>query len=108
MLIGTSAFLNVDAPRRSLEIGGTYLAPAARGTGINARIKRLMIDHAIACGFDRVEFRIDVRNGRSLAAVEKLGAVREAVLVAERVTWTGHVRDTALYALSAADWPARG
>lgn len=108
VLIGTSSYLNRAAPQRQLEIGGTYLAPAARGTGINGRIKRLMIDHAIACGFARIEFRIDLRNGRSMAAVEKLGAVREAIIPRERTTWTGHVRDTAVYALRAADWTARG
>ncbi len=108
VLIGTSCYLNVAAAERQVEIGGTYLAPPARGTGINGRLKRLMIDHAIACGFARIEFRIDVRNGRSMAAVEKLGAVRETILPRERTTWTGHVRDTAVYALRAEEWIARG
>ena len=31
---------------------------------------------------------------RSQAAMAKLGAVREGVLRADRITWTGHVRDT--------------
>lgn len=103
-VVGMTAYLGVDAGKGLLEIGNSYIAPAVRGTGLNGRIKRLMIDHAIACGFRRIEFRIDTRNGRSMAAVEKLGAVREGVLRQERITWNGYVRDTALYAILAHEW----
>jgi len=98
-VVGMSGYLNPSAIHGSTEIGGTYLAPEVRGTGVNARFKRLMIDRAAAAGFHRIEFRIDTRNARSMAAVEKLGAVREGVMRRHRVTWTGYVRDTALYAL---------
>ena len=104
VLIGTTSYLNVNADNQTLEIGGSYIAPPTRGTGVNRRMKQLMIDHAIALGFRRIEFRIDMRNGRSMAAVEKLGAVREGVLREERFTWTGHLRDTAIYGLLARDW----
>jgi RimJ/RimL family protein N-acetyltransferase len=105
VLIGTTAFLQPDAPNRIVEIGGTYLAPDARGTAINRRIKTLMIDHAIAYGFDRIEFRVDTRNARSMRAVEKLGAKLEGVMRRQRITWTGYRRDTALYSLLANEWP---
>ncbi len=104
VLVGMSGYLDVDAASHVLQIGGTYLTKTARGTGVNARYKRLLIDHAIACGFRRIEFRIDTRNARSMAAVEKLGAVKEGVMRRQRVTWTGHVRDTALYSLLAGEW----
>lgn len=103
-LVGMTAFLGVDATKGLLEIGNSYIAPAVRGTGLNGRIKRLMIDHAIACGFRRIEFRIDARNARSMAAVEKIGGVKEGVLRQERITWNGHVRDTALYSILAHEW----
>lgn len=103
-VVGMTAYLGVDAGKGLLEIGNSYIAPAVRGTGLNGAIKRLMIDHAIACGFRRIEFRIDMRNARSMAAVEKLGAVREGVLRQERITWNGHLRDTALYAILADEW----
>jgi len=104
-LVGMSGYLHIDASNRALEIGGTYLTPSARGTGLNRRIKQLLIDRAFACGFHRIEFRIDVRNTRSIAAVEKLGAVREGILRKQRITWTGHVRDTAVYSILANEWP---
>jgi len=103
-LIGMTAYLRLVPGAQTLEIGNSYLAPGARGTGLNAIMKRLMIDHAFGCDFRRIEFRIDTRNVRSQAAVRKLGATQEGTLRAERITWTGHVRDTALFALLREDW----
>ena len=57
------------------------------------------MQRAFDCGFRRVEFRVDCRNGRSQSAMKKLGAVREGVLRADRITWTGHVRDTVLFTI---------
>jgi RimJ/RimL family protein N-acetyltransferase len=64
-----------------------------------------MLSRAFGSGFRRVEFRVDARNARSQAAMAKLGAVREGVLRADRITWTGHVRDTVLFSILATEWP---
>jgi RimJ/RimL family protein N-acetyltransferase len=104
-LVGMSCFIGIEPERGVLEIGNTYYIPAMRGTGFNRRIKDLMLSRAFGCGFRRVEFRVDARNARSQAAMAKLGAVREGVLRADRITWTGHVRDTVLFSILAAEWP---
>jgi RimJ/RimL family protein N-acetyltransferase len=104
-LAGMSSFLGIDDGRQTLEIGGTYYRPKFRGTGFNRRAKDMMIARAFACGIRRVEFRVDIRNQRSQAAMKKLGAVREGVLRADRITWTGHVRDTVLFAILKDEWP---
>ena len=104
--VGMSSYLDIDDGHRTLEIGRTYLAPAVRGTGFNRRVKTLMLGRAFAAGFTRVEFRVDTRNARSMAAVEKLGAVREGIIRRHKITWTGHVRDTALYSILAEEWQA--
>jgi len=98
-IAGMSSFLGIDEARQVLEIGGTYFRPPLRGTGFNRRIKDMMLARAFASGIRRVEFRVDRRNARSQAAMKKLGAVREGVLRADRITWTGHVRDTVLFAI---------
>jgi RimJ/RimL family protein N-acetyltransferase len=108
MLVGMSCFLGIDAERAVVEIGNTYYIPAMRGTGLNQREKDLMLNRAFACGVRRVEFRVDARNGRSQAAMAKIGAVREGVLRADRITWTGHVRDTVLFSILAGEWPNNG
>ena len=103
-LVGTTSYLGIAPADAALEIGGTYIMPAVRGTGLNRTCKQLMIDHAIACGYRRIEFRVDTRNRRSMAAVAKLGAVQEGVLRRNRTTWTGYVRDTAIFSLLAEEW----
>ena len=105
-LVGMSSFLGIDEGRQVVEIGCTYYRPALRGTGFNARAKDMMLRRAFACGVRRVEFRVDARNARSRAALAKLGAVREGVLRADRITWTGHVRDTVLFSILANEWPS--
>jgi RimJ/RimL family protein N-acetyltransferase len=104
-LAGMSSYFGIDEARQVLEIGGTYYRPHLRGTGFNRRIKNMMLVRAFGCGIRRVEFRVDRRNRRSQAAMKKLGAVREGVLRADRITWTGHVRDTVLFAILKDEWP---
>ena len=103
-MAGMSAYIGIEPERGVLEIGNTYYVPHLRGTGFNRRVKDLMIGRAIACGFRRIEFRVDARNQRSQAAMAKLGAVREGVLRQDRITWTGHVRDTVLFSIVADEW----
>ena len=104
-LVGMSSFLNIDEQRRVLEIGGTYYRPTFRGTGINRRIKDMMLRRAFDCGFLRIEFRVDARNERSQAAMARLGATREGALRCDRTTWTGHRRDTVLFSILKDEWP---
>jgi RimJ/RimL family protein N-acetyltransferase len=104
-IAGMSSFIGIDEGRQVLEIGGTYYRPHLRGSGINRRVKDMMLKRAFDCGIRRVEFRVDVRNTRSQAAMKKLGVVREGIIRADRITWTGHVRDTVLFAILKEEWP---
>jgi RimJ/RimL family protein N-acetyltransferase len=106
-VVGMSAYIGIEPERGVLEIGNTYYVPRLRGTGFNERVKDLMIDRAFACGVRRIEFRVDSRNGRSQAALAKIGAVREGALRADRITWTGHARDTVLFSILAGEWKRR-
>jgi RimJ/RimL family protein N-acetyltransferase len=98
-LVGCTSWYDHDAPNKAVAIGFTYLHPDVRGSGFNLRLKRLMIGHARACGIVRIVFDVDVRNQRSQAAVRKLGARLDGVMRANKITWTGHVRDTAVFSL---------
>jgi RimJ/RimL family protein N-acetyltransferase len=104
-IVGTTSFLNIKRSRQCVEIGATFLHPDVRSTLVNAEAKYLMLQHAFACGARRVELLTDARNLRSQAAIAKLGAVREGLLRRERVTWTGYVRDSVLFAVTDLDWP---
>lgn len=102
-VVGMSNYINPDQ-YGVVEIGGTYISPSVRGSGFNSAMKKVMIDHAFDNGFTRIEFRVDTRNKRSIAAVKKLGAKHEGTLRQNRITWTGYVRDTAIFGLLKQEW----
>ena len=104
-IVGTSSYLNIRRLHKGLEIGSTFLHPDARSGPVNPESKRLLLGHAFDAGVIRVEFMIDVRNARSQAAVEKLGATREGTMRNHKITWTGHVRDTVVLSICDFDWP---
>ena len=64
-----------------------------------------MLQHAFDSGIVRVEIITDGINARSQAAIAKLGAVREGVLRRHKITHTGRVRDTVMFAITDQDWP---
>jgi RimJ/RimL family protein N-acetyltransferase len=103
--VGMTSFLAIDARNRTVEVGGTYYAPEARGGAVNPAAKRLMMEQAFAAGMNRVQYCVDALNTRSRAAVLKLGAVQEGILRAQKITWTGRVRDTVVFSILAAEWP---
>jgi RimJ/RimL family protein N-acetyltransferase len=103
-LVGLTNYISIDRENNSVEIGGTYITPSVRGAGVNDAMKRLMINHAFACGYRRIELRVDARNKRSQAAVLKLGAQFEGTLRKNKITWTGYVRDTMVFSLFEDEW----
>ena len=88
------------------EIGYTWLARSASRTAANTEAKLLMLAHAFeAWGVHRVCFHTDVRNERSRAALERIGAHFEGVLRAHRLAADLSPRDSARYSIVAAEWP---
>lgn len=104
-VVGSTSFLDVRARDRALEIGATFLAPAAQRTRVNAACKRRLLGHAFDdLGAVRVTLKTDGRNERSQRAIERLGAVREGVLRKHRLVH-GYQRDTVTYSILAEEWP---
>lgn len=94
---------------RAVEIGWTWLAASAQGTGINAEAELLMFTYAFeTLGVVRVDLKTDARNGRSRRAIERLGARFEGVLRAWSPSWTpgedGKLRDSAMFSVVADEW----
>lgn len=91
----------------ALEIGYSWLAPEVQRTAFNTEAKLLMLAHAFErWEVHRVTLRTDVRNARSRAAIERLGARLDGVLRAASAASDGGIRDTAHYSLLASEWPA--
>jgi N-acetyltransferase len=92
----------------AVEIGSTWLTPSAQRTPINTEAKFLLLAYAFESWcVERVQIKTDAENERSRAAILRLGAHFEGVLRAYQPSMArpGKPRDTAMYALTRADWP---
>jgi RimJ/RimL family protein N-acetyltransferase len=103
-VVGVTGFAPERAPGIVL-VGGTYFCPEVRGGPANPESKRLLLDHAFSAGARRVVFNVDPVNGRSRAAMNKLGATEEGIARQASVTWTGRVRDLIVFSILAHEWP---
>lgn len=103
---GMTTYMNVDATHKRVEIGSTWYARRVQRTPLNTQCKRLLLAHAfdtLAC--IAVEFRTHRLNTQSRRAIERLGAQLDGVLRAHQVSPDGTLRDTAVYSITAAEWP---
>ncbi|MER6322239.1 GNAT family N-acetyltransferase [Streptomyces coelicoflavus] len=113
--VGTTAYWEprswlTDDTLDAIEVGFTWLTRSAQGTGVNAEAKLLLFRHAFEVwGVSRVDLKTDARNQRSRAAIEKTGARFEGVLRNWSRSWApgeeGRLRDSAIYSITAAEWP---
>ncbi len=105
-LVGHSSYLNVRPDDRVLEIGNTWLAPPAWGTGANTEAKYLLLRHAFEDeDYLRVEFTTDATNARARAALAGLPSELEGVFRKHMLVRGGERRDSAWYAVIDDDWP---
>ena len=89
------------------DIGYTWLAGSAQRSSVNTEAKLLMLAHAFdVWKVHRVGIQTDVRNARSRAAIERLGAQLDGILRADRTGPDDTVRTTARYSIVADEWPA--
>ncbi len=106
-VIGSTRFGNWEPAHRRVEIGFTFLARSWQRTYANSEAKHLMLRHAFETWrANRVELVTDVLNAKSRAAIERIGAREEGVLRAHMIMRDGRIRDSVVYSIVAAEWPA--
>jgi RimJ/RimL family protein N-acetyltransferase len=106
-VVGMTTYMNTDAVHQRVEIGSTWTAASAQRTALNTQCKRLLLAHAFeTLDCIAVEFRTHRLNTQSRRAIERLGAQLDGVLRAHLRGPDGTLRDTAVYSITAAEWPA--
>ena len=105
--VGMTTYMNVDAANRRVEIGSTWYRRSVQRTAINTECKRMLLTHAFeSLNCIAVEFRTHWFNHASRAGIERLGAKLDGVLRAHQIAANGSLRDTCVYSITAAEWPA--
>lgn len=104
--VGHTSFLNLRERDRSVEIGNTWLARAAWGTGANTEAKLLLLEHAFEqAGCHRVEFKTDAANERARAALAAIPARFEGIHRRHMIVRDGERRGSAWYSVIVDEWP---
>jgi N-acetyltransferase len=106
-VVGMTTYMHTDAVNRRVEIGSTWYRASAQRTPLNTQCKRLLLGHAFeTLGCVAVEFRTHRLNTQSRRAIERLGAQLDGILRSHSRAADGSLRDTAVYSITAAEWPA--
>lgn len=105
--VGMTTFLNIDAANRRLELGSTWYARRVQRTPLNTEAKLLLLTHAFErLGSIAVELRAHWLNQASRRAIERMGAKLDGILRSHQILPDGALRDTCVYSIVAAEWPA--
>jgi RimJ/RimL family protein N-acetyltransferase len=105
-VVGMTTYMNTDPVHKRVEIGSTWYAESAQRSALNTQCKRLLLAHAFeTLDCIAVEFRTHRLNSQSRRAIERLGAQLDGVLRSHLRAADGTLRDTAVYSITAAEWP---
>lgn len=106
-LLGSTRFMDIALEHRRLEIGATWLTPAAQRTGANVEAKLLLLTHAFdVIGIQRVVLKTEALNIQSRRAILALGAVEEGTFRRHLIAEDGRMRDMTYFSILDTEWPA--
>lgn len=100
-IAGSTRFYDYNEADNSIFIGYTFYATKYWGTGLNPKVKKLMMDY-IFDFVDKVNFHVGAENYRSQKAMERLGAVKTSEI---EVAYFGELPKVNFqYEIRKADW----
>jgi len=102
---GSTRFYDIQLNNKSLLIGYTWYGTKFQGTGVNKNCKYLLLEFAFDCmGIERVEFRADKNNERSIAAMKSIGCTVEGILRSNVPNSSGGRRDSIVLSIIKHEW----
>jgi RimJ/RimL family protein N-acetyltransferase len=101
---GSTRFYDIQLGHNTTQLGYTWYGKDYWGSGLNKNCKFLMLQFAFdTIGFERVEFRADNNNARSIAAMKGIGCTAEGVLRSNCKSLTGR-RDSIILSILKEEW----
>lgn len=102
---GSTRFHDIQLATQCAQIGYTWFGRQFQGTGVNKHAKYLMLEFAFeTAGFERIEFRVDHSNARSIAALKSLGCTYDGRLRSNGLRPDGTRRDSIVYSILKEEW----
>lgn len=102
---GCTRFYDIQPAHQTAQLGYTWYGKAHQGTGLNKHCKFLLLQFAFEkVGMDRVEFRADAQNTRSIAAMKSIGCTVEGVLRSNGLRKDGTRRDSVVLSVLKTEW----
>ena len=105
--VGCTRFYDIQLAFQTTQLGYTWYSKKCWGTKLNENCKFLLLQFAFdQMGLERVEFRADNNNKRSIAAMQKIGCTVEGVLRNHLPMPTGKRRDSIVLSILKEEWNA--
>ncbi|MBL0013003.1 MAG: GNAT family N-acetyltransferase [Flavobacterium sp.] len=102
---GSTRFYDIQVNNASLQLGFTWYGKEFQGTGLNKNCKYLLLKFAFeVLKVERVEFRADNENQRSINAMKSIGCVVEGVLRSNTYKPDGKRRDSIVLSILKDEW----
>ncbi|WP_051189350.1 GNAT family N-acetyltransferase [Daejeonella oryzae] len=78
---GSTRYYDIQLKNQTLQLGYTWYGKNFQGTGLNKHCKYLLLTYAFEhLQMERVEFRADAKNIRSIEAMKSIGCIPEGIL----------------------------
>lgn len=102
---GSTRFYDIQLQFQTLQLGYTWYGSEFQGTHVNPNCKLLLLEYAFeTLNMERVEFRADNRNERSIKAMKSLGCIEEGILRNHLPTIDGGRRDSIILSILKTEW----
>ncbi len=106
---GCTRFYDINLPYQSVQLGYTWYGEQFQRTGLNRHCKYLLLSFAFdKMDIERVEFRADARNEKSINAMKAIGCVPEGILRSHVPLATGGRRDSIILSILKSEWLGGG
>jgi N-acetyltransferase len=102
---GSSRFYDFQPGYSTTQLGYTWYGKKFQRTGLNRNCKLLMLTYAFEqWGMERVEFRADAKNLRSVDAMKNIGCTVEGIMRNNMPSATGGRRDSIVLSILKKEW----
>lgn len=102
---GSTRFYDIQTDNSTLQLGFTWYGKDFQGTGLNKNCKYLLLEFAFeTLKMERVEFRADNDNKRSINAMKSIGCTIEGVLRSNTFKPNGDRRDSIVLSILKDEW----